>query len=167
MEPKAEQRVKLPIGVVGRVDLSRLEREVMQLDDFFSQATVRKPGKPVKLPKTSRLLDELLMSNKLNVLMEPERAQLLTFLKHIRTQAPVIHMSFNADPSPLFVQRLLTWLRQEIHPHVLLQVGLQPTIGAGCVMRTTNQLFNFSLKQHFADKHELLATSLGGTSSDG
>jgi len=72
-------------------------------------------------------------------------------------------MSFNADPSPLFSQRLVTWLRQEIHPQVLVQTGLQPSLGAGCTLRTTNQFFDFSLREHFKQNRQLLVQKIAGT----
>jgi hypothetical protein len=137
----------LPIGIVSKVDVGRLLREVEGLDSFLQQAAIREPGTPVKLPKTSRLL-------------EADRLRLLNFVKEVKMNAPVLHMSFSADPSPLFLQRLMTWMRSEIHPLVLLQVGLQPNIGAGCILRTTNQYFDFSLKQRFIDKREILANKL-------
>ena len=54
----------------------------------------------------------------------------------------------------------MTWLRREIHPLVLMTVGLQPNIGAGCIVRTTNKYFDFSLRQDFANKRDLLQAAL-------
>ena len=68
-----------------------------------------------------------------------------------------MHISFSADPSPLFTQKLIAWLRSEIHPLVLLQIGLQPNMGAGCVVRTSNKYFDFSLRDRFKSKGEMLA----------
>lgn len=162
MDPNNGALLILPVSVVGRVDLGRLIREVEQLDEFLRQAAIREGGSSVKLPKTSRLMDELITINKLNVLLEPERQRLHQFLLAVRKQAPTMHMSFSADPSPLFMQRLVTWTRKELHPFMLIQVGLQPNIGAGCVVRTTNKYFDFSLKQSFEDKRSLLAAKLSG-----
>jgi F0F1-type ATP synthase delta subunit len=105
-------------------------------------------------------MDEVIQLNQINVLVEPERQRLAEFLLQVRKHAPVLHISFSADPSPLFTQKLVTWLRREIHPFVLLQIGLQPNIGAGCVVRTTNQYFDFSLRQNFIEKRGLLAEKL-------
>lgn len=69
-------------------------------------------------------------------------------------------MSFSADPSPLFTQRLISWLRQNIHPDLLLQVGLQPTIGAGTVVRTTNKYFDLSLREFFNQKKAVLLAKM-------
>lgn len=160
MDHEQAKVLALPISIVGRVDLGRLIREVQLLDEFLRQAAIREPGTAVKLPRTSRLMDEIIQINKINVLLESERQRLAQFLLEVRKHAPVLHMSFSADPSPLFTQKMITWLRREIHPFVLLQIGLQPNIGAGCVVRTTNQYFDFSLRQNFIDKRELLAQKL-------
>src|SRR5690242_18673702 len=101
MEPEHAQLV-LPLGVVTKVDVGRLVRETELLDNFLRQASIREPGTAVKLPKTSKLLDETIAMNKLNVLHEDERVRLFEFVKAVKAQAPVLHMSFSADPSPLF-----------------------------------------------------------------
>lgn len=152
----------LPVSVVGRIDVGRLLREAEALDEFLNQAAIRKPGTPVKMPKTSRLMDEILQINQLNVLHEKERQQLLDFLHTVKNSAPVMHMSFSADPPPLFTGKLMTWLRREIHPLLLLQVGLQPNIGAGALVRTTNKYYDFSLREKFMAKRQMLSDLIAG-----
>jgi hypothetical protein len=152
--------LQIPTGVVSRIDVGRLVREVEALDDFIEQASVRKPGTSIQMPRTSKMLDEMLQINKINALVDEDRTRLLNFLITVRAKAPVLHMSFSADPSPLFTQKLITWLREYIHPLVLLQVGLQPNIGAGCVVRTTNKFFDLSLRKHFGTKHDLLLAKI-------
>lgn len=159
MAPNQEILI-LPLGVVSKVDVGRLVREGEALNDFLNQAAIRTPGTPMQLPKTSKLLDETINANKLNVLQEADRARLIAFIHEVKAKAPIIHISFSADPSPLFLQRLMTWLRAEIHPLVLLQVGLQPNMGAGCVLRTTNQYFDFSLRNRFAERSDVLAAKI-------
>jgi hypothetical protein len=162
MEHNADNFLSLPLGVVSRVDLGRLLREVEILDDFFKQSAIREPGTSVQAPKTSRMLDDMLASNKVNILLEEDRNRLLSFLMTVKKQAPTLHMSFNADPSPLFIQRLMKYLREEIHPLVLVQVGLQPNIGAGCILRTTNKYFDFSLREHFKQQRHILIEHMRG-----
>jgi hypothetical protein len=152
----------LPIQATGRVDVGRLLHEVGQIDNFLRQAAIREPGTPMKLPKTSRLLDEFVDVNKLNLLHDADRARALNFLITVKAKAPVLHMSFGVDPAPIFVGKLTSWLRREIHPLVLLQIGLQPTIGAGCVVRTTNKYFDLSLREHFKKQRPLLINKLHG-----
>ncbi len=156
MAPKeqssSESILQLPMTVVTKVDLGRLMRELDTLENFMQQSAIREPGTPVKLPKTSRLFDETINNNKLNMLHEDDRKRLIAFLQEVKLHAPVLHMSFGADPSPLFTQKLVAWLRSELHPLILLQVGLQPNIGAGCVVRTTNKYFDFSLRNRFTER---------------
>lgn len=165
MAPSAEMQttdsyLHFPISVVTKVDVGRLAREVDQVDDFLKQAAIRTPGTPVKLPRTSRLFDEIVQANQLNMLHDADRQRLKDFLKEVQTHAPIMHISFSADPSPLFTQRLITWLRAEIHPLVLLQIGLQPNMGAGCVVRTTNKYFDLSLRDRFKQNGDVLASLL-------
>lgn len=152
----------LPISVVDKIDVGRLTREAQSIDTFLNEAAVRQPGVPMKLPRTSRLLDDTVELNKLNMLKADDRTRLISFLKEIYTSAPTLHMSFSADPSPIFTQKLTQWLRQELHPLVLLQIGKQPNMGAGCVVRTTNKYFDFSLRSRFAERHDLLIAKLKG-----
>jgi F0F1-type ATP synthase delta subunit len=163
MEHKAaEPAMVLPIAVVGRVDIGRLQRETEALLNFIQQSAIRQPGTQPKLPKTSRLLDEVIQNNKINILEENDCKQLLKFLQHVYRHAPVIHISFGADPSAMFTQKIVTWLRVEVNPLVLLQIGLQPNIGAGCIVRTTNKYFDFSLRHRFEEKKSVLSAALKG-----
>lgn len=156
MEPNAKSDLALPISVVGRIDVGRLLREVEAVDGFLRQSEIRQPGTPVKLPKTSRLFDETIDINNINVLREDERNKLRDFLTGVHEHSPVMHMSFSADPSPVFTQKLVIWLRENIHPQVLLQVGLRPNIGAGCTVRTTNHHFDFSLRSRISKSQDKL-----------
>lgn len=155
-----EKTLTLPINATSRSDVSRLLREVDGLEEFLRQAAIRTPGTALQLPKTSRLFDELTNANQLNMLREEDRNRLRTFLTVVRAKAPVLHMSFSADPSPLFMQKLVQYLRSEIHPLVLVSTGLQPHIGAGCIVRSTNKIFDFSLRKHFTEKRSLLIEKL-------
>lgn len=160
MAPEAQTNAYvLPVLVVGPVDVGRLHRELEAIHNTLQSATLR--GEPqLKLPKTSYLMDQLIELNKLDLVNETDRAKLGKFLTDVKANAPRLHMSFSADPSPQFVQKLMQWLRTEIHPSVLLTVGLQPSIGAGCVVRTTNKYFDLSLSKNFSKKTPLLMEKL-------
>lgn len=162
MESKTGQQATfvLPLGVITRSDAGRLLREMEAIEDFLEAAAIRKPGTTLQLPKTSPLLEEFMSTNNLNSLQTDNRQYALALLKNLHSQAPVVHISFATSPSPLFLQKLITWMRQQIHPQLLLHIGLQPTQAAGCVVRTTNKYFDFSLRQRFTDKRELLSALL-------
>jgi len=156
----------LPVGVVSKVDVARLIRDISALDDFLVSSAVREPGTNVKLPKTSRLMDEVFEINKLNPTNKPDRSKLIELLKTVKNDAPQIHISFNLEPSPQFIQRLIKWLRDEMHPLMLLKLGLQPGIGAGAIVRTTNKYFDFSLRERFSASKEILLQKIRLVSID-
>ena len=151
---------KLPELVIGPADVRRLARELESINDVMADRRLRQKGDSAKMLKASLLLEQTVALNKLNLLQKKDRVLLAQFLQIVQTKAPVLHMSFSADPSSAFLAKLMAWLRQEIHPYALLNVGLQPTIGAGCILRTTNKYFDFSLRQHFAKQRMLLLEQL-------
>ncbi len=162
MAPKDSQpkTIFLPSQVVGPVDVARLLREIEAIDEALLQLGLRSGGQAVKVPKTTLMMDKTIEQNKLNLLQEADRQALRNLLAAAKERAPKLHISFSADPSPIFVDKLVTWLRHEIHPFLLLSVGLQPTIGAGCMVRSINHRFDLSLRQDFANKRDLLMQQL-------
>jgi hypothetical protein len=150
--------VGLPILVASPVDLGRLMRELEALDSNLNQSAIRQ--EQPSLPKMSEYLTQTVELNKLDLLQAPHRQLLLQFLVSIRDRAPRLHMSFSADPSPQFSEKLTSWLREQIHPLVLITFGLQPSIGAGCVLRTTNKYFDFSLGASLVKNRDLVMKSL-------
>lgn len=147
----------LPVMVASTVDVGRLVRELESLDEALLQQGLRaNKGNTTHPPAISHLMEQTLHLNKLDLLKSADRQSLQQFLGKIKDHAPALHMSFSADPPPAFTEKLMTWLRREIHPQLLLTIGLQPTIGAGCIVRTTNKQFDFSLRQDFLNQRELL-----------
>jgi len=155
-----KQSFILPPSISSYMDIARLSRELEDINEQMLQLKLRQSGDQVKLPKTTMTLDKLVSSNNLNLLNEVDREALAKYVAAIKDNAPVIHISFSSDPTPIFLEKITTWLRKEIHPSLLLTVGLQPTIGAGCIVRTTNRYFDFSLSQNFLNKKQLLLNRL-------
>lgn len=157
-----DQKVlKLPKLVVSQTDVKRLLRELAALADFLHQSKIRSPGTSLKLPKTSRWLDDLAADNNLNLLHLEDLEQLKAFLTHLRDNAPLFHISFSSEPSAAFTEKIVTWFRREIHPYVLLQIGLQPTLAVGCILRTANHQFDLSMRKAFHEKRTILMEKLG------
>lgn len=152
--------LELPIAVVSPTDVARLVRENDNLDEFFRQSVIREGGAPQTAPRYSRLLDEVVVANNLNLLQQADRDALKSGLKNLTTHAPVLHISFSVDPPGPYVQKIVNWLRQNVSGDILVRVGLQPNIGAGCVVRTTNKSFDFSLRKYFDSKHDFFMKKL-------
>lgn len=146
----------LPVQIVSKADIVRVQRELEALNDQMHQSEIRKGGEPTQLPKVSAMTAKLAEATGVNLLHEEERKKLLNLAKKIHKTAPVIHISFAASPSADFLGKIIEWFRTEIHTTVLVQVGLQPSIAAGCIIRTPNKQFDFSLRQYLQQKQELL-----------
>ncbi len=151
---------QLPTSVITVVDISRLERELASLAEFTVQSHAREAGKQPKLPRTTPSLEELARANGFNLLEETDRQNLTALVKSIRTKAPVIHISFASDPSAAVLAKIINWFRSEVNSLILLQVGLQPSIAAGCIVRTPNKYFDMSLRNSFAKHSQMLIDRL-------
>lgn len=163
---KKADGLTLPVSVVGPADLGRLIRELEAIDDALLQVGLKQGSLENRMAGTSKLMDQTIHVNRLNLLKPEDRASLKTFLETAKKGAPVLHVSFSADPPQAFLEKLVSWFRREVHPSALLTVGLQPNIGAGCILRTTNRQFDFSLRQDFADKRALLLERLAAGRPD-
>lgn len=151
----------LPTLIFGMVEVRRLIRELEQLDEQLRQMALRKDVK-VEMPRVSRLLDALARENHCDLLRGTDRAVLSDFLKYVVIKAPAVHISFAADPSAAFTTKIVGWLRANVDRLVLVQIGLQPSIAAGCIVRTQNKVFDMSLRNHFSQQTDLLIESLRG-----
>lgn len=157
--PVAGGELILPVGVVSRSDVSKSLREIGVIDDFFHQAAIRGSAAE-QVPTLSRALNALAEANNLNLIHAEHRTALKEFLTRLKSKAPVVHLSFPSEASPTFIARILEWFRAEVHPHVVLHVGLQPELAAGCLVRTTNKMYDFSLRKKFEQSKQQLIASL-------
>lgn len=152
----------LPISIVEPSDVRKTYRELEGIDEFLRQASLRKSGASPNLPRTTKSLDDMAELNALQLLDPVDRAKAMQFLETLLADAPVIHISFAAEPSMSFTTKVITWLRKNIHPLVLMQIGLQPSIGAGCIVRTENKVFDFSLRQYLVERKAMLTQAIEG-----
>jgi hypothetical protein len=141
-------------------DLRRVRRELEMLDDFLHQAGLRQGGKVVKLPNVSRMLEDLAADNSLSLIKKTDRERLTKFITLLIQKAPVLHMSFASEPSAKAMAQLMEWLRTNIHPQVIVSVGIQPSIAAGCIVRTPNRQFDFSLRMTLGSHPETFIANL-------
>lgn len=130
----------LPPELTGQTDINRLLRELETLDGaMVGQQAGTQPS------KITNLLLETANANGYKLADPFHRQHITEQLTKIHDRAPLLHISFAAEPSPKVIQTVLAWLRANIHRYALLQIGLQPAIAAGCVLRTPNKIFDMSL----------------------
>lgn len=159
-KPGTAEQLVLPTLVFGISEVRRLTRELEALEDYMHQTSLRESGVQQRLPKVSRMLDDLSSQNHRNLLLAEDRTELHDFLQRVEHDAPVLHFSFASDPSSSFMAKLVLWLRHNIHPLALVTLGLQPSIAAGCIVRTSNKSFDFSLRHRLGEQHASLAEAL-------
>ncbi|MFA5003715.1 MAG: hypothetical protein WC498_00335 [Candidatus Saccharimonadales bacterium] len=161
MEPSSGSvGLNLPSGVVTPGDVRRLRRELKNLEDSLQQMRLRTTTPIAKLPRLGRQLEEFSSTNRLNMLLPDDRQRSAAFLEHTLGHAPVLHIAFATEASRSFTTQIVLWFRQNIQNDVLLSIGLEPSIAAGCVLRTPNKQFDFSLRSHFAKQTNLLVDKL-------
>jgi F0F1-type ATP synthase delta subunit len=153
---KPRRNFRLPLYVYSSVQLKKLLRSAKEADDFMMQANIRKPGSHMQLPKGSLMLDKLSDDNNLSLLKPEDRQFLISALTMLDNKAPVIHISFASNPNDKFLIEIVKWFRSSVHPYILLQVGLQPSMAGGFTLRTRNKYLDLSLRRHFANKQNML-----------
>lgn len=153
-------KLKLPNRIAGSSDLAKTQRELEKVDDFLYQTKIRMPGRSVTLPKSSKMLDDLAEINGASLLEETDRKKLLEALEKLSESPPIIHISFASEPSSSFLEKIVSWSRENIHQYLLVNVGLQPSVIVGCEVRTTNKVFDMSLRNKFEQMHDVLVKKL-------
>ncbi len=136
----------LPPSIVSQADVTRLLRELESYEEVAEQRSLAKgaakAAKPVRYSDHLRAVaDEL----SLELSRRADRQKLLRFLEYVRTKTPVISVYFAREPSYETQTRLVTWFRREVHPQALLDVGVRPSIIGGCIVRSANRYFDYSL----------------------
>jgi hypothetical protein len=165
MAPKAASAaaeiISLPPTLISRVDAIRLGRELESISHFYEQQAHHHTK--TELARPSAILEAIAEGNQLDLAQVKNRERLQGFLNDLKKDAPTIHMSFAAEPSSKFTAKLITWLRDEIHPLMLLDIGLQPSIAAGCIIRTESKYIDCSVRQNLVQSKPKLLELMQGS----
>lgn len=154
-----ELKIILPAGLMSPADVRRLRRSASSLADYLQQLKLKNSDEPLPKPSTG-LLADFAAANDLNLAKIEDCRQTVTLLTELEALAPVMHISFAKEPSAGVMHRITDWFRKNVHPLTLITVGLQPSMGAGCYLRTTNRYFDLSLRRHLLDGRGLLMAKL-------
>lgn len=154
----------LPPSLVGRPDVSRLLLEIEKVDNELETQAIREPNKPLAIPNMSRSLTEATTLNQLDITNRTHRQAMLKAMRVIKDKSPIVQVTFAVDPAPEIVLQLTTWIRQNLHPAALITVGMQPGIIGGCVLRTPDHIYDFSLRKQFTDNLPVLIEQIKAAS---
>lgn len=153
----------LPPSVVRRADITRLVREFEQIDGDLITTAIRKSvgsDQPLELQLSTQLAD-FLTQNQLKPRNLHERSVLIKELRLLNDTAPVVHMTFAVEADEESLQQLVQWLRESVHPQVVVTVGLQPGLVAGVYLRTPNHVHDLSLRAKLKEHRHVLVKELG------
>lgn len=156
----------LPVGVVSTGDARRLRRDMATMQETIQAIRIQTNAPMAKLPRMSRALEEFAGTNRLNFLLPDDRSQADAYLEYVLRKAPVMHMSFASEASRKFTTELVQWLRTNFDPDMLVEIGLEPNMAAGCVVRTSNKVFDFSLSKYLESKRELMMDLILGKTTE-
>jgi len=158
--------LKVPDNLTSKQDIAHIHLELRLFNDKAMQSIMRHED-PVKYPAISDRLRALASENQIDLRDTKACESLLARLEDLKSNAPAVHISFPVDPSVEVLQKLIVWLRKEVDPRIIIQVGLQPTIAAGIVLRTPNKQFDFSLRRHlYKNRDKLLEVLKGEKTAD-
>lgn len=162
-EVKTHAGFVLPPSVVSRVDVSRLVSEAERVDNAMTAEDVRAKAGSVAhtAPLLSGTFAEFLEQNQLKLDNSHERSELVSQLRRLKDNVPIIHMTFASEADHESLGRLVAWLRESVHPQAVIDVGLQPGLVAGVYLRTPNHVHDLSLRAVIKEQHESLVSELG------
>lgn len=150
----------LPPALMGRSDVSRALRELERLDYIMESEAIRDPSKHKVIPTMSRGLADCATLNNVDITSANERQLLIKTLRQTKDKAPIVHVTFAIDPVPAVTAQIVVWIRQNLHSHALVSVGLQPRIVGGCIIRTPGHIYDFSIRKRFKDSESVLINRL-------
>lgn len=149
VQPSASPK-SLPAYIVGKPQLLGFLRDLQYLDDRMHQQKLTESIHGVRTPMaTSTRLEELAQGFDYDLDVDQDRLKLMKDLREIIATAPEYHISFASEPPADKLQQLVGWLREAVHPQILVQTGSQPSIVAGCTIRTKNKVIDMSLRRSF------------------
>jgi len=111
------------------------------------------------LPEVSSALAQLIKDNDIKVTTTSLK-ELKTWLAELKQSAPVLRLTFTSDPENAIITRIVKWFREQSGKEVLVRIGVQPTIAAGCIVHTPSHQYDFSLRNYLLQNTALFSEIL-------
>jgi len=139
--------LKLPVFITSKKDILKLRREAEKLSNSLLQSRVAADKSKVirTVYKPSQNLTQFMAQNGVKA-DENSLAELDKQLQEIYDKAPQVRLSFASEPDQESLQKLTAWFRTNANPMMFVQVGIQPMIAGGCILRTPKMRYDFSLR---------------------
>jgi F0F1-type ATP synthase delta subunit len=153
--------LKLPNELATKSDVVLAHRELSLFIEAVQESIMRHDN-PVRYPSISAVLQALSITNQIDLRDEAQSRRLLAVLEQLKSQAPLLRVSFANEPDREALQKIVAWLRQKIDPRIIIQVGLQPTITAGVIVQTSKRRYDLSLRRYLEERRQELVKALVG-----
>jgi len=141
---------RLPHSIITKSQLASLQRELVRLST----------AKTAKQKKLSDDLEQFLAMNRIGTITAELQKKLLTALAATAKNAPQITIALGSLPDTDERIELITWLRSQIHPQLLLHIVQDSDVIAGAVIRTERNVYDYSLHSAIFSNTNLLAQKL-------
>ena len=147
-------KLELPPEITTPTELKTVR---LELADYIGnqqhRAALTKVGtKPARSKPVSAELAAVLKAWSAPADLDDLAGQLDQLIAHAST----ITLSLPAQASIEFRQRLIGWLRTEIKPNLLVNLTVNPEIGGGVIIRTTNHVYDLSFKSRLLASRKLI-----------
>lgn len=153
-----------PPAIVSRVDVAHLIQDIERCDqEMIASDTRQRSGiKSVQQEiAPSDLVQSFLSANQLTLGDGRERRALLQALERTKKTLPVVHVTFAAEANREHLEQVIAWLRSHVHSQAVVETGIQPALIAGAYVRTSNQVFDFSLRGALKGGRAILKREIG------
>lgn len=163
-DTKKHENFVLPPSIVSKIDVSRLLAEFERVDNEITTDEIRhkdEEGHESVRPTLSDQLNDFLQANELNLDNGHNRSEIISELRKLKDNVPVVHMTFAATADRDSLGTLVSWLRESAHPQSVVAIGLQPALVAGVYLRTPNHVYDLSLRAKLKENHGKLVGAIG------
>ena len=160
--PQETLLLRLPDDILRRADIARLVHEAENIENDTVTARVRTKVTEVK-GRRSPLSDQLadfLDINQIEISTARQRSKLVSDLRKLKDSAPVVHLTFASVADIESIKKVVAWLRTQIHPQVIVNIGLQPDIIGGVYIRTTNRVHDLSIRAKLSESRGVIKKQL-------
>src|SRR5690349_19112883 len=142
-----EPEFHLPPALISKAHLAQLIRELEGVENELEAQKAHNLDRAkadskaeLRVPTMSKALGDCIELNQVDIIDSQQRMQFKKILGTIKNKAPVMHFTFASDPDGESLQKLVDWVRKEIHPRALISVGIQPALVGGVYLRTPNHV---------------------------
>lgn len=153
----------LPSSVATKSDIARLVTEMERVDNEMTAASIGEQAhaaNPPQVTPPSDALQAFIDANQISLDESRHRTELIKQLRELKEKVPVVHLTFATTADRDSLQQIIQWLRGSAHPQSVVVTGIQPELVAGVHVRTTNHVYDLSLRAMFRGRHDQLVQEL-------